>query len=584
MRRLLLALACMAAAAHPAPDDAILRLLAEDLESQMRRSPVWASMRGDRRFDDRIEEVGPEARASWLEECGKRLAALGALDREALTPAGRIHAALLEYELRARIESARFCPEQTPISQMNGPQIDLPQLPERLSFPGDKELADYASRLERVAAYIDGTIANMRAGLAAGRTPPRVVMGRVAEQALAQGAETFSAEPDRHPMMLPFRDRPQGDALADRARGALRTEVLPAFRRLGAFLRDEYVPGCRASIAASDGRDGRAYYDFQLARHTTLSVGADEIHSLGLAEVARIRAEMLGTIARTDFPRRETLEGEALFAAFLEFLRTEPRFYYTHAQDLLAGYRDIAKRVDAEMPRLFGRLPRLPYGVREMPLYMAPTAPTAYYYRGSIENGVPGFFIANTWRLDQRPRYEMIALTLHEAVPGHHLQIALAQEMEGQPEWRETLGYTAYVEGWALYAERLGLEMPGLYDDPYDDFGRLTYEMWRAMRLVVDTGLHAKGWSRDRAIAYMLANSGLSRENVEREVDRYISWPGQAVAYKIGELKIRALRKRAEKALGARFDLRSFHDALLDEGALPLPVLESKIDRWIAGR
>ncbi|MGQ0614945.1 MAG: DUF885 domain-containing protein [Planctomycetaceae bacterium] len=584
MRRALLALASMAAVAHPAPDDAILRLLAEDLDGQMRRSPVWASMRGDRRFDDRLEDVGPGARAAWLEECRGRLAALSAIDREALTPAGRIHAALLEYELRARIENARFHPEQTPVTQMHGPQIDLPQLPERLSFPGDQELAAYASRLEAVAGYIDGTIANLRSGLAAGRTPPRVVMGRVAEQALAQGAEAFAADPDRHPMLLPFRDRPEGDALAARARDALREGVLPAFRRLGAFLRDDYVPGCRASIAASDGPDGRAYYDLQLAHHTTLSLGAEEIHALGIAEVARIRSEMARTIARTDFPRRDALAGEELFAAFLEFLRTDPRFYCTQAQELLAGYRDIAKRVDAELPHLFGRLPRLPYGVREMPLYMAPAAPTAYYYRGSIENGIPGYFIANTWRLDQRPRYEMVALTLHEAVPGHHLQIALAQEMEGQPEWRETLGYTAYVEGWALYAERLGLEMPGLYEDPYDDFGRLTYEMWRAMRLVVDTGLHAKGWSRDRAIAYMLANSGLSRENVEREVDRYIAWPGQAVAYKIGELRIRALRERAQKALGARFSLRAFHDALLEEGALPLPVLEAKIDRWIAER
>jgi uncharacterized protein (DUF885 family) len=271
------------------------------------------------------------------------------------------------------------------------------------------------------------------------------------------------------------------------------------------------------------------------------------------------------------------------FHAFTERLRTDRSLYYTDAEDLLDGYRVIAKRIDAELPRFFGRLPRLPYGVKEMPAFIAPASPTAYYYRGSMANGIPGYFVANTFRLDQRPKYEMVALTLHEAVPGHHLQISLAQEMEGVPEWRSTLSFTAFVEGWALYAERLGVEM-GVYRTKDDNFGRLSYEMWRALRLVVDTGIHAKGWTRDQAVSYMLDNSALTRENVEREVDRYIAWPGQACAYKIGELKIRELRALAEHELGERFDLRAFHDMILGEGAIPLPLLEERAKAWTLSR
>jgi uncharacterized protein (DUF885 family) len=318
---------------------------------------------------------------------------------------------------------------------------------------------------------------------------------------------------------------------------------------------------------------------------------------MGVSEVARIRAEMFRVIARTDFAQRDTLKGDELFAAFVNHLRTEPRFYCQSPQELLTGYREIAKRIDGELPRLFGRLPRLPYGVRELPKFAAPASPTAFYYPGSLTGGVAGYFMANTYRLDQRPRYEMISLTLHEAMPGHHLQIALADEVEGVHPFRRRLGYTAFVEGWGLYAERLGMEMfapigkaedaglgRGLFKDPYDDFGRLTYEMWRACRLVVDTGIHAKGWSRQQAIDFMKHNTALSELNIEREVDRYIAWPGQACAYKVGELAIRKMRAEAESALGDRFDLRAFHDHLLGAGALPLDVLQTRMERWTKSR
>jgi len=552
--------------------DASLRaLLADDLEAQMRRSPTWATSRGDRRFDDKLEDESAEARAEWLEHVRLRLAALREIPREKLSPPEQTHADLLAFELEERLRSAAFHPEQTAVTQLSGPQRDLPQLPSELTFTTPKHMEDYLARIEAIPAHLEQVTANLRAGLAAGRTPPRVVMGPAADQALAQATKEQEADPTLHALWPPAPPGP----LAERAARAIRERAIPAFRKFGVFLRDEYVPKCRESVAAKDGVDGLSSYEARLRHHTTLDLTAEQIHALGLAEVRRILGEMEGVIARTDAPKKE-------FAAFVEYLRTDPRFYFTRPEDLLASYRDIGKRIDAFLPALFGRLPRLTYGVKEMPKFIAPASPTAYYYRGAIEMGRPGYFVANTFKLDQRPRYEMIPLTLHEAVPGHHLQIALSQEMEGLPEWRTTLGYTAFVEGWALYAERLALEMEGLLADPYDDFGRLSYEMWRAMRLVVDTGIHAKGWSRDKAIDYMLANSALTRQNVEREVDRYIAWPGQATAYKIGELKIRELRAKAEAVLKERFDKRAFHDMVLAEGAIPLTLLVARADAWVA--
>jgi uncharacterized protein (DUF885 family) len=570
MRRLLSVFA-LAAVATAGPKDELHRLLQEDLEAQMRRSPTWATARGDRRYDHLLTDIGPEACRAWIEETKARKAAVAKIDLDELPAAEKTNARLLDYELSRRLESLTvFRPELMPVTQLGGPQRSLPQLASRITFSTDEHFEDYVARLELVPRYLEQVTANMRAGLAAGRTPPRVTLAKAAAQAFASATPVQETDPELHPMFPPFDAARRKGEIAARARKAIREGVIPAFRAFGKFLRDEYVPRCRVSIASPEN-----WYRVQLARHTTLDLTADEIHATGRKEVARIRAEMMTVIARTDFEKKDD------FRAFVDYLRSDPRFYFEDKEELLAGYRDIAKRIDAWMPRLFGKLPRLPYGVKEMPLYIATASPTAYYYSGSLETGMPGYFMANTFRLDQRPRYEMIPLTLHEAVPGHHHQIALAQEMEGVPEWRTLLGYTAFVEGWALYAERLGLEMGSLLADPYDDFGRLSYEMWRAMRLVVDTGMHAKGWSRSQAVDYMLANSALTRQNVEREVDRYIAWPGQATAYKIGELRIRALRAQAEEQLGKKFDLRAFHDMLLEEGALPLPLLERRALAWI---
>lgn len=571
-------------------DLALWRLLDEALELDARADPLSASRRGDRRFDALLPDLSEQARNADLAARRDLLARLRAIDRAALSPERRVDAALLQSQLEAALDGARFNLWQTPVLQVGGPQQDLPQLPDQLSFTSRKHLEDFASRLDAVPAYLDQTIADMRAGIAARRVPPKIVMARVHEQALAQGAAPLSGDPSRHALFRPFASLPAGDPLRNRALASIASRVAPAFDRLGAFLRDEYLPRCADSISAADQPEGPALYAFLLRRMTTTSLTADQIHSIGLSEVARIRAEMLATIARTDFPQKNSLRGDDLFKAFLAHLRGNPRFAAKDPEDLLARYRAFAKRVDAELPRLFGTLPRLTYGVRPMPDFMAPTSPTAYYNPGSLETGVAGYFLANTYNLPERPTYEIMPLTLHEAVPGHHLQGSIAREATGIHPWRREQWFTAYGEGWALYAERLGLEMSprpgaaitdrGIFDDPYDDFGRLTYEMWRAMRLVVDTGIHSKGWSRDQAINYMLSNSGLSRENVEREVDRYIAWPGQATAYKIGELRIRALRAETEQTLGAQFNIRDFHDAVLRNGSIPLDVLDASIREW----
>lgn len=581
--------------ASPA-DDQLLALLDEDFKAQLKQDPLDASRRGHREFDALMPDLSAAARARILADTKDLLVRTELIDAGALTAANKTNLALLRYELKLRIEGARFESWQMPITQQNGPQNSLPQLPDFLNFTDAKHLEDYVSRLETAPAYLDQTIANMREGLKSGRTPPRVVMGAVPAQAASQADDRFLTDPAAHAMYKPL--AAATGEIVSRGQRAIREGVVPAFKRLADFLEKEYLPACRDTIAAKDLPEGEAFYNFRLRAMTTLDLTAEQIHQIGLGEVARIRVEMFEVIARSDFAQKDSLKGDELFKAFVHFLRTDPRFYYATADELMAGYQRLAKIIDPEMSRLFRTLPRLSYGVREMPRFIAPSAPTAYYYPGSIENGVPGWFIANTYRLDQRPKYEMISLTLHEAVPGHHHQYSLAQELKsaGLPEWRTTVDYTVFGEGWGLYSERLGLEMgddarstsnpkgKGLFTDPHDDFGRLSYEMWRAMRLVVDTGMHALGWPRDRAIQYMLDNSALTQTNIEREVDRYIAWPGQAVAYKIGELRIRDLRSKAETELGPKFDVRGFHDAVLMQGAVPAAVLEQQVRDWVEAK
>lgn len=462
-----------------------------------------------------------------------------------------------------------------PINQVEGIQQHIARVIAIMPARGAGDYEDIVARLEGVPAIVEQTIALMREGLRGGLTPPKITLRDVPKQI---GDQIF-AEPMASPLLRAFRSFPETVPAAERERltkqasAAYTNKVVPAFRRLQEFLVNDYIPQCRPTIAASALPDGVAHYVYNVRWHTTTNLTPHQIHEIGLAQVKRIRAEMDRVIGQAGF--------QGSFADFGGFLRTDPRFYFADADSLVTAYRDVAKRADPELAQLFGKLPRLPYGVKPVPSAIAPSQTTAYYEPGSPAAGRPGYYFVNTYDLPQRPKWEMEALTLHEAVPGHHLQISLAQELEGVPEFRRHVGYTAFVEGWALYAESLGSEM-GLYTDPYSKFGQLTYEMWRAVRLVVDTGMHAMGWSRDQAIHYFRENTSKADRDIVVEVDRYIVWPGQALGYKLGELKIKELRREAERELGDRFNVRAFHDAVLGEGAVPLDVLEARMKAWIA--
>ena len=491
---------------------------------------------------------------------------------------------LLTRQLRESQAGHRFRSFLMPVGGRSGPQQDIPQMADRVPFrtPGDFE--NYLKRLSAVPQAVRDARALMEAGMAEGRVPPRATMKDLPAQfdAVLRGR--------LEPLRVPFAKLPA--SISARRQAEMRAEledtlekVLAELGALRAWLVGTYLPACRDTVGALHLPDGTEWYDHALRVHTTTAMTAGEIHDTGLAEVRRIRAEMLEVIRRTDWKPAPAggagSDEDRLFAGFVGYLRTDPRFYAGSEEELLARYRDTCKRIDAKLPGLFGTLPRNPYGVRAVPKFMAPTQTTAYYMPGSLRAGNPGWFYANTHALGQRPLYEMVPLSLHEAVPGHHLQISIAQELPDQPEFRRDMHFTAFVEGWALYAERLGIEMGLFQDDPYADFGRLTYEMWRSARLVVDTGIHALGWSKEEAMDFMRRNTALSELNIEREVDRYIDWPGQACGYKIGELRIRAMRGKAERELGAGFDVRAFHDELLGAGALPLDVLGLRIDAWI---
>lgn len=541
---------------------------------QMIESPEAATYNGFAGQNDRWSDLSPAAIERRKRELGRPLKVLATIERAQLSPDDQLYHDLFRRELELRVEGTRFPEELLPLNQMAGVQQDVAQVLSIMPKAKASDFADMVARLEKSGALVEQTLALLREGLSRKLTPPRITLRDVPQQVL----NAVPADPRESAAFRPFREMSaaipaaEREALQGRALAAITNVLYPRYRELHRFLVEEYVPRSRESIACHDLPDGPAWYAHRVRRMTTTAFTPPQIHELGLAEVKRIRADMDRVIAQTGF--------QGGFAGFLKFLRTDPQFYYERGTELLAGYRDISKRVDLELPKLFGRLPRLPYGVLPIPSYAEKSQTTAYYQPGAGAFGRPGVFYANTYDLRTRPKYEMEALTLHEAVPGHHLQIALAQELDGVPEFQKHSETTAFVEGWALYSEKLGEEM-GFYTDPYAKFGQLTYEMWRAIRLVVDTGMHALGWSRERAIEFFKANAGKSEHDIVVEIDRYIVWPGQALAYKLGELKIRELRALAEQALGSRFDVRAFHDELLGKGALPLDVLEPRMKAWI---
>ena len=417
----------------------------------------------------------------------------------------------------------------------------------------------------------------MRKGLESGITMPKITLEGVENEVRNQIVD----DPMQSPLLQQFAHMPDGIPAAEQERlkkaaaKAYMDKDRPAFETLRSFLVETYIPGSRESIGWSALPDGPAWYAYAVRQQTTTRLSPDRIHEIGLSEVKRIRVEMDALIAEVKF--------KGSFADFCEYLRTDERFFFTDPKMLVMTYRDIAKRADPALVGLFGKLPRLPYGVIEVPDYMAKSQTTAYYEPGSPQSGRPGEYFVNTYDLKSRPKWEMEALSLHESVPGHHLQIALSQEMEGVPDFRKYGGYNAYVEGWGLYAEGLGREM-GMYQDPYSRFGQLTYEIWRAIRLVVDTGIHSMGWSRQQAIDYFTENSAKTQHDIEVEVDRYIVWPGQALGYKLGQLKFKELRDYAGKELGDRFNLRAFHDEVLGQGGLPLDILDARVRAWVGAQ
>jgi uncharacterized protein (DUF885 family) len=552
----------------------LARFLDAEWQRTLEDNPTFASSLGDRRWNDRWPDLSLEAIEMRHREDHAALARLEEIDRDALPLARRLDHEMYRRVLEERIESFDFRRHMVPFNQRGGPHNAYDTV-ERLRLASVQDYEDWLARLRNAGTFMAQNQALLAAGLDAGIVQPRIIAERIAAQLAAQAA----LQAEQSPWAKPFLELPEGLPAADRARlaegglAAVREVVLPAIARLEVFFRERYLPAARDSVGIWDQPDGREYYAARARHFTTTALTPREIHELGVAEVARIRAAMEAI--------REEVGFAGDLAEFFEHLRTDPQFYYDTPEALFEAYLATSKRVDPELVRLFGKLPRMPYGVRPIPAAIAPDTTTAYYSRPAADGSRAGYYYVNLYRPEVRPKYEIEALTIHEAVPGHHLQIALAMELEGLPEFRRFGGVTAFVEGWALYAESLGPEL-GMYTDPYSKFGQLTYEMWRAVRLVVDTGLHEFGWSRQQAIDYFRDNAAKTEADIVNEIDRYIAWPGQALAYKIGELKIKQLRSRAERALGEDFDIRAFHDLVLSNGAVPLDSLERLVDEWLA--
>jgi uncharacterized protein (DUF885 family) len=538
-----------------------------------RENPEFATFLGDDRYSDRLTDLSPESIARRKAYRRDLAARLRKFDARRLPAQDGISLAVLRTELESRVRLDAFPDERMPVSQTAGPQLEFAMLVKSTPFRHVVDYERYLQRLHALPVQLRQLESLMREGLATGW----VLAAQAIERVPGQIAAWVPEDVERNPAWRPFAQFPRDMAAAEQARigaagrRAVADDVVPAFRALKTFVETTYLPGARKQIGASTLPGGAAYYAALIADRTTTTMSAGAIHDVGLREVERIGGEMDAVMRRTGFSGTR--------AEFFRWLHDSPQFYFTRAEDVLAGYRDIAKRVDAQLPSLFAELPRLPYGIRAMEAFEGDNA--EHYTPGSAEAGRAGFFEANTNNLRARPTYDMETVFLHEAVPGHHLQIARAQELRGLPEFRRHGFFVAYGEGWALYAESLGDEL-GLYADPYARFGHLSWEMARACRLVIDTGIHAFAWDRARAIEYLHANAGIDEAFATAEIDRYIVNPAQALGYKLGELRIRALRAKATAALGERFDLRRFHNAVIDDGALPLSVLEQRIDAWLA--
>jgi len=549
-------------------------LLAEQWEYKLRTSPLFASFLGDKRWNDKLDDFSQEAIDKDLQETQKFLTRFEAIDTSGFPEQEALNQVLMVRRLQMQVEGAQFKPWEMPVDQQNGIQIELPRLVSVLSFQTVKDYEDYLSRLGQMRRLLDQTAIQMRKGMNDKLMPPRFLLEKVVDQCNAVASE----EPEKSPFAQPFVTFPKSISDSDQKRlrsaglAAIKESVLPGFARFAAFVRDEYVPQGRIEPGIWSLLDGAARYRFEIRRMTTTDLTADEIHQIGLQQVDEIEAEMLALAHKLGFKDLASLN---------DHIKNERRFYATSGQQLLDLYTNYAREMEPELPKLFGRLPKSRLVVIPMEASISKNAVPADYTSGTADGSRPGHINVNESDLEHRLVLNVEAIAYHEGIPGHHLQPSLAQELPELPSFRKHAGYTAFVEGWALYSERLGKEV-GRYQDPYSDYGRLENEMWRAIRLVVDTGVHEKHWSRDQMVAYFHRYTAMDEPNVQSEVDRYIAWPGQALAYKLGQLEILKLRQYARDQLGEKFNLRTFHDEVLDGGALPLEVLDKRIREWVA--
>lgn len=552
---------------------ALRDLLAEQWEYQLRLSPIGASLLGDKRWNDQLDDFSQAAVDQDLQQTRRFLARFNAIDTAGFPEQEALDKSLMVRDLEMKLVGARFKPWEMPVDQQNGIQILLPNLVTVLSFQTVKDYEDYISRLGQIPRVLDQVTAQMRKGMADKLMPPRFLLAQAAEQC----REIAAATPDKSSFAQPFSRFPSSIPASDQKRlrdagqAAVRQSVLPSYSRFTAFLRDEYVPKGRLEPGVWSLPDGQDRYQYAIRQMTTTEMTAEQIHAIGLKEVEEIEAEMLACARKLGFSD---------VAALNRHIKNERRFYATSGKQLLDLYSKYVREMEPELPKLFGRLPKAELAVIPMDVSRSKNAVPADYMEGTTDGSRPGHINVNEWDPSHRLLLNVEAIAYHEGIPGHHLQISLAQELPGLPKFRQHESYTAFVEGWALYAERLGKEV-GRYQDPYSDYGRLENEMWRAIRLVVDTGVHEKHWSREQMVDYFHRYTAMDEPNVQSEVDRYIAWPGQALAYKLGQLEILKLRQEAKDRLGARFDLRAFHDEVLGGGALPLDILDQRVQQWI---
>ena len=563
----------LAQASLAGPSEDFEALLDEAWEWQLKENPMMASGLGDRRYNDQWTDNSMQAIQRRQDETREFLRRAYAIDRTALSEDDQLNYELFRRSLQDRVDLFKFDSHLIPFYQRGGVQ-NLDSNTSRLRFVTVKDYEDWIARLGQVDVVIDQSVDLAEAGRKTGLMSPKILMERIPNQISAQLVD----DPEASPFFKVFTEMP--DTISDddqarlraQARSVIDETVLPAYRELNDYFVDTYLPNSRDTIGLSELPNGNEWYELRARQFTTTQMTPDEIHRIGLDEVARIRVEMQKIIDSLDFG--------GSFNDFLIYLRTDPQFYFDNPEDLYQAYLATSKRIDPELVNLFGTLPRMPYGVKPIPDSIAPDTTTAYYSRPAADGSRAGTYWVNLYKPEVRPKYEIEVLSVHEAMPGHHLQLALQQELGDMPNFRRFMGFTAFVEGWGLYSESLGPDL-GLYKDPYSQFGALTYEMWRAVRLVVDTGMHYKGWTRQQAIDFFKDNAAKTELDIVNEIDRYIGWPGQALAYKIGQLKIKQIRGQAETALGDDFDIRAFHDELLGAGALPLDLLEQRMDAWL---